>query len=104
MDPALVANLDSEKMTAMERALATLTLSGGRRHWIKVFLGVAALLVYGLAFIPPYRFQEMGIVELIAMPVLVAAWIFGFWAGLLAAMVSIPLNAMLLTAVGQPGW
>jgi PAS domain S-box-containing protein len=98
------APLEGARMSAMERALATLTLSGGRRNWIKVFLAVAAVLVYGLAFIPPYRFQEMGIVELIAMPVLVAAWIFGFWAGLLAAMVSIPLNAFLLTAVGQPGW
>jgi PAS domain S-box-containing protein len=91
-------------MSAMERALATLTLSGGRRQWIKIFLGVAALLAYVSAFIPPYRFQELGIVELIAMPVLVAAWMFGFWAGLLAAMVSIPLNALLLEAVGQPGW
>jgi PAS domain-containing protein len=96
--------LEGARMSAMEQALATLTLTGGRRNWIKIFLAVAALLVYGLAFIPPYRFQEMGIVELIAMPVLVAAWIFGFWAGLLAAMVSIPLNAFLLEAVGQPGW
>ena len=88
----------------IERALPAMTLTGEHQKWVRGGLGLAALAVYVIAYLPPYNFQETGVIELIAMPVLVTAWLFGFWAGLLAALASIPVNTLLLNAVGQPGW
>jgi PAS domain S-box-containing protein len=88
----------------LERALPAVTLTGEHQKWVRAGLALAALAVYVMAYLPPYNFRESGVIELIAMPVLVAAWLFGFWAGLLAALASIPVNTLLLNAVGQPGW
>lgn len=34
----------------------------------------------------------------------ILAWLFGAWGGLLTGMLSVPANAFLLRAVGEPGW
>ena len=37
-------------------------------------------------------------------PVVILGWLFGAWGGLLAGVLSVPLNAFLLEAVGEHGW
>jgi diguanylate cyclase (GGDEF)-like protein/PAS domain S-box-containing protein len=39
-----------------------------------------------------------------ALPVVTAAWLFGLPGGLLATLLSLPLNTVLLQATGHPGW
>lgn len=39
-----------------------------------------------------------------ALPVVTAAWLFGLPGGLLATLLSLPLNTLLLQATGHPGW
>ncbi|MEJ2678539.1 MAG: PAS domain S-box protein [Gemmatimonadota bacterium] len=81
-----------------KRKLGTKTLEyfSGKNRWIQAVLIVGALLAYAAAFIRPFRPDQVSILQLAAMPVIVAAWLLGFWGGMLAALVSIPLNAVLL--------
>jgi PAS domain S-box-containing protein len=70
-------------------------VGGGENNWIKLGLAVAAMAAYVLAFIPPFRPEDANIAQLAATPIVVFAWLFGFWGGTLAAVVMIPLNAFL---------
>ena len=63
--------------------------------WIKLGLAVAAMAAYVLAFIPPFRPEDADIAQLAATPIVVFAWLFGFWGGTAAAVVMIPFNALL---------
>ncbi len=92
----------------------TLEYFSGKNGWVRVALIVGALLAYTAAFIEPFRPDQVSILQLAATPVIVAAWLLGFWGGMLAALVSIPLNAILLnlfsahpvgilTVLSQPG-
>jgi PAS domain S-box-containing protein len=82
-------------MTIGRRAFAY--VGGGGNNWIKVGLALAAIAAYVLAFIPPFRLEEANIAQLAATPVVVFAWLFGFWGGTLAAVVMIPFNAFLFS-------
>ncbi|MEJ2502160.1 MAG: ATP-binding protein [Gemmatimonadota bacterium] len=73
--------------------------SGGDNGWIKLGLAVAAMAAYILAFIPPFTPDEYQIAELAATPIVVFAWLFGFWGGTAAAIVIIPFNAFLYSLV-----
>lgn len=70
----------------------------GESGWIRLGLAVAAMSAYILAFIPPFTPDEFRIVELAATPVVVFAWLFGFWGGA-AAVIIIPFNAFLFSLV-----
>jgi PAS domain S-box-containing protein len=70
-------------------------VGGGENNWIKLGLALAAMAAYILAFIPPFRPEDANIAQLAATPIVVFAWLFGFWGGTLAAVVMIPLNAFL---------
>lgn len=69
-------------------------------------LGVATLVVvvYVAAFFPLFRQGDTGVLALALFPVVILAWLFGAWAGLLAGVLSVPVNAVLLAAAGEPGW
>lgn len=41
---------------------------------------------------------------LIVLPVVLVGWLWGFRAGLLAGLLSLPLNTILLNIAGEPGW
>lgn len=71
----------------------------GDNNWIKLGLAVAAMAAYILAFIPPFTPEEYRIAELAATPIVVFAWLFGFWGGTTAAIVIIPFNAFLFALV-----
>ncbi len=70
-------------------------------NWIKLGLAVAAMAAYILAFIPPFTPEDYRIAELAAAPIVVFAWLFGFWGGVAAAVVIIPFNAFLFALVTQ---
>lgn len=73
------------------------------RRWVSIALGLGAAGVYFAGFFPPYlRPEDMSVVLLAVPAVLTAAWLFGFWAGLLTAAVSFPLSILLLKLQGQP--
>ncbi len=72
--------------------------------WRRWALGVLAVAVYAGAFIPLYQVSGVGVSALSIFPVVVLAWLFGAWGGLLAGVFAIGLNVALLRAVGEPGW
>lgn len=70
---------------------------GGGNSWVKLGLAVASMAAYILAFIPPFTPEDANIAMLAATPIVVFAWLFGFWGGTAAAVVVIPLNAFLFS-------
>ncbi|MFO7892832.1 MAG: ATP-binding protein [Longimicrobiales bacterium] len=73
----------------------------GGNSWVKLGLAVAAMAAYILAFIPPFTPEDANIAMLAATPIVVFAWLFGFWGGTLAAVVMIPFNAFLFSMVTE---
>jgi len=71
--------------------------SGEGNNWVKLALAVAAMSAYILTFIPPFTPEDADITMLAATPIVVFAWLFGFWGGTAAAVVMIPLNALLFS-------
>ncbi len=74
-------------------------VSGGGNNWVKLGLALAAMAAYILAFIPPFTPETASVAQLAATPIVVFAWLFGFWGGTLAAVVMIPFNAFLFSIV-----
>lgn len=72
--------------------------------WRRVALAAGAVLVYAIAFVPLYRQGDTAVLALAIFPVVILGWLFGAWGGLLAGVLSVPLNALLLVAVGESGW
>ena len=56
-----------------------------------------------MAYVPLSDHFGAGVSVLIAIPVIVAAWSFGLWAGLVAGLLAFPLNTLLLKVAGEPG-
>ncbi len=75
--------------------------AGEETNWIKLGLAVAAMAAYILAFIPPFTPEDYRIAELAATPIVVFAWLFGFWGGTAAAVIIIPFNAFLFALVTE---
>ncbi|GMV07711.1 MAG: hypothetical protein AMXMBFR53_39860 [Gemmatimonadota bacterium] len=72
--------------------------------WRRLALAVVPVAVYALAFVPLFRQGDTGVLALALFPVVILGWLFGAWGGLLAGVLSVPLNALLLVLVGEPGW
>ncbi len=70
----------------------------------RLALAAVPVVVYCLAFAPLFRQGGTGVLALALFPVVILGWLFGVWGGLLAGALSVPLNAVLLTVVGEPGW
>ena len=70
----------------------------------RVTLAAISLGVYALAFSPLYQEGGVGVSALSMFPVVILAWLFGAWGGLLTGLVTVPVNALLLTMVGEQGW
>jgi PAS domain S-box-containing protein len=70
---------------------------GGTGRWLRIGLAAAAISVYVFAFLPPFGVDDVNIVQLAAAPIVVCAWLFGFWGGTLAAIVVMPINAFLFS-------
>lgn len=72
--------------------------------WKRVAMAAVTVLVYVGAFLPLYGEGGTAVLALALFPVVILGWIFGAWGGLLAGVLSVPVNALLLVAVGEPGW
>jgi PAS domain S-box-containing protein len=72
-------------------------VEGSGNSWIKLGLAVAAMSAYVLAFIPPFRMEDANIAQLAAAPIIVFAWLFGFWGGIAGSLVMIPFNVFLFS-------
>ena len=72
--------------------------------WRRAALAAVPVLVYAVAFVPLFRQGGTGVLALALFPVVILGWLLGAWGGLLAGVLSVPLNAMLLILVGEQGW
>ena len=72
--------------------------------WRRALLAAVAVGVYAAAFTPLYARGGVGVTALSIFPVVILGWLFGSWGGLLSGVLVVPLNAMLLGFVGEPGW
>src|SRR5687768_6549155 len=86
--------------SAMNRSI----VRRAREKGDKIVLVLGALTAYALAFVPPYSTTDIGLVVLAAAPVLAASWLLGFGGGLAVALLSFPINAVILNLTGQDGW
>lgn len=72
--------------------------------WRRLALAAVPVVVYAVAFVPLYHRGGTGVLALALFPVVILGWLFGAWGGLLSGVLSVPLNALLLVLVGEPGW
>ena len=72
--------------------------------WRRWGLGAVSVAAYAGAFLPLYAETGVGVSALALFPVVILGWLFGSWGGLLAGLLAMPANALLLAAVGEPGW
>ncbi len=73
-------------------------------NWIKPVIVAAAVGIYALIFILLFPTRGLAMGTLVALPVMAAAWFWGTRAGLVAVLLSLPLNTILFNLVGvQPG-
>jgi signal transduction histidine kinase len=70
----------------------------------KTALALGTWAAYVLAFIPLYHLVGSAAPVLAILPVVAMGWLFGMRAGLLASLLSFPLNVLLTTLVGEAGW
>jgi PAS domain S-box-containing protein len=80
------------------------SFGGGTTNWTRLGLALAAMATYIVAFIPPFSPEDANIAQLAATPIVVFAWLFGFWGGILAAVVILPFNAFLFSMVTEQTW
>jgi NtrC-family two-component system sensor histidine kinase KinB len=77
------------------------------RNWTSRRRGVLVLtatLVYAVTFIPFHRVLGPQVTALSILPVVAAGWYYGLQVGLLAGLLTFPLNTLLLNLAGEPGW
>lgn len=72
--------------------------------WRRWALALVAAAVHAGGFVPLYQQGGVGVSALSFFPVVIVAWLFGAWGGLVGGLASMPLNAFLLDLVGEPGW
>jgi PAS domain S-box-containing protein len=84
--------------------IAAATQSAPQSSWARISIALAAFAVYGLAFRPLSGLLGSSAAALSALPVLAAGWLLGTGGGLLAGVLTIPLNTFLLNLAGYPGW
>lgn len=70
----------------------------------RLALAAVSLGTYAIAFTPLYQEAGVGVSALSLFPVVILAWLFGSWGGLLTGLITVPLNALLLTRAGEEGW
>ena len=72
--------------------------------WRRLVIAAIPVVVYAVAFSPLFRAGGTGVLALALFPVVIEGWLFGAWGGLLAGVLIVPVNALLLQLVGEPGW
>lgn len=74
------------------------------RRRSSIVLAVSALSIYALLFLVFYPTAGGLMGQAATLPVVLIAWFLGYRAGLIAALVIVPLNTLLLNVMGESGW
>jgi PAS domain S-box-containing protein len=79
------------------------------RNWLaqprgRTTLILVVVAVYVLMFVLLYPQLGSGVAALAVLPVALAGWLLGAWAGLLTGLLSFVLNTLLLNLAGAVGW
>jgi signal transduction histidine kinase len=85
-----------------QQRLAIFTRLEPKTRWGKFFLSLAAILVYIVSFPPLYNQTGSEVAVLYIIPVLLIARFSGKRWGVLAGLLSLPLNMVLFIVVGEP--
>jgi PAS domain S-box-containing protein len=67
-------------------------------------LALVAWVAYALVFIPLHRLVGLAVAALAILPVVVMGWLFGMRSGLLAGLLTFPLNILLTALVTGTRW
>ena len=93
-----------ELRNLLQKGSGALAQLGPRSISIRLVLAAACVGAYALVFLELYEASGIEAVYASAALVLAVAWLLGFWAGIGIAVLSFPLNALLLSGLGEPGW
>src|SRR5438105_2684297 len=88
----------------LKRSAHVVTRLGPQSDVARLFVAVAVALAYVVGFIPLYRLAGTDVLQLALALVVAIGYLLGFWPGLLAGLLSFPLNALLLTVAGENAW
>jgi PAS domain S-box-containing protein len=70
----------------------------------RLFVAFAVVVAYIAGFIPLYRLAGTDVLQLSLGLVVALGYLLGFWPGLVAGLLTFPLNALLLNLAGDSGW
>ncbi|MBI5712190.1 MAG: PAS domain S-box protein [Chloroflexi bacterium] len=70
----------------------------------RLIISIVAWAIYALTFFPIAAFAGESTGTLVTVPIIVTAWVFGLRGGLLAALLNIPITAVLFSLGGRSGW
>ena len=70
----------------------------------RMALALGIWVAYTLAFIPLHRLVGLTVAALGILPVVAMGWLFGMRAGLLAGLLTLPVDMLLTTLAGGAGW
>ena len=74
------------------------------RKFTPILLTLLVAAAYVVAFFGFYHLIGIGVGALATIPLVAAGWFLGLRGGILAGVFSLPLNAILYSLVGLPGW
>jgi PAS domain S-box-containing protein len=96
-----------ELPTSLKRGAALFADFSPNSRTSRLVLGALAVGAYAITFLELYELYDIASLYplyLAAALVLIMALLFGFAAGVISAVLTFPLNALLLTLLDRPGW
>ena len=93
-----------ELPTILKRGARMLADFNPDSRTVRLVLGALAVGAYAITFAELYDIYGSGSLYLAAALVLILGWLFGFAVGVISAVLTFPLNALLLTLLKVPGW
>src|SRR5688572_9426496 len=88
----------------LKRGARALTRLGPQTDRGRLVLAGVVVAAYIAGFIPMYRLAGPDVLQLALALVMAVGYLLGFWPGLLAGLLSFPLNLLLLELVGANSW
>jgi PAS domain S-box-containing protein len=87
-----------------KRSARMVTRLGPQSDAARLIAAIAVLVAYVAGFIPLYHLAGTDVLQLALALVVAIGYLLGFWPGLLAGLLSFPLNALLLKLAGEDAW
>ena len=70
----------------------------------RVILSIGSVAAYLALFMPLYPIIGNSVGFFVIVPVMIITWGYGTWAGIAAALITLPLNILLFSITGETGW